>query len=109
MDSKSIQAVVFDMDGTMFNTEDIYDRVSQIVLQRRNKSFSNQLKLKMMGLPGDQAFQIMISHCGLEDSTETLACETHELFRELLPGQIAMMPGLDRLLDFLENIGIYWF
>ncbi len=99
----SIQAVTFDMDGTMFNTEDIYDFVSEMVLQRRNRHFDQELKLKMMGLPGDQAFQIMIDHCGLKDSVQTLAAETHELFTEVLPSQIEKMPGLARLLKFLSE------
>ena len=54
-----IKAVAFDMDGLMFNTEDIYDEVGQIVLSKRGKNFTNDLKLKMMGLPHWAAFAVM--------------------------------------------------
>ena len=33
----SVEAVVFDLDGLMFNTEDIYLQVGSEVLRRRNK------------------------------------------------------------------------
>lgn len=99
-----IKAVVFDMDGLMFNTEDIYDIVSEQVLARRGKRFTSDLKLKMMGLPGDQAFQVMKSECDLDDSIETLANELHQDFLDLLPQKIQMMPGLEALLDRLESL-----
>lgn len=101
-----IKAVVFDMDGLMFNTEDLYDIVSQSLLERRGKQFTNDLKLKMMGLPGPKAFQVMKSECELDDSIETLESELHADFVRLLPAHIQMMPGLLELLNRLEELNI---
>lgn len=101
-----IKAVVFDMDGLMFNTEDLYDIVSQMLLERRGKTFTNDLKLKMMGLPGPQAFQVMKDECDLEDSVSALEKELHTDFFRLLPEHIQMMPGLSSLLERLENLRI---
>lgn len=101
-----IKAVVFDMDGLMFNTEDLYDIVSQSLLERRGKQFTNDLKLKMMGLPGPKAFQVMKTECDLDDSIEALESELHADFFRLLPQHIQMMPGLSALLGLLENLSI---
>jgi len=98
-----IKAVVFDMDGLMFNTEDLYDQVGQTILQKRGQEFTNELKLAMMGLPGPKAFEVMRSRCGLEESVEALQKETDEIFVDLLPDEIQTMPGLDSLLDLLEQ------
>jgi HAD superfamily hydrolase (TIGR01509 family) len=101
-----IEAVAFDMDGLMFNTEDLYDDVGDILLQRRGQRFERTLKLKMMGRPGNEAFGIMKQQCGLADSVEQLREETREIFSELLPARIEMMPGLCSLLEWLEGLGV---
>ena len=90
----------------MFNTEDLYDRVGEILLERRGQSFSRQLKLMMMGLPGPSAFEIMINQCGLSDTAETLQKEADEIFQDMLPAEIKTMPGLELLLEMLENLQI---
>ena len=60
-----IQAVTFDMDGLMFNTEDLYDIVGEKLLNRRGQSFTSELKMAMMGLPGTDAFAVMIERLSL--------------------------------------------
>ena len=44
-----IRAVVFDLDGLMFNTEELYQQVGTELLRRRGKQFTPQLLDKMMG------------------------------------------------------------
>ena len=41
--SSSIKAVVFDLDGLMFNTEDIFNEVGRLVLARRGKEMTREL------------------------------------------------------------------
>lgn len=101
-----IKAIAFDMDGLMFNTEDIYDEVGQIVLSKRGKDFTNDLKLKMMGLPHWAAFEVMKTECELDDTIETLEQEANEAFAKLLPEKIEMLPGLEKLLSHLESENI---
>lgn len=102
----SIKAVIFDMDGLMFNTEDIYNVVGDALLKPRGHEFTLELKLLMMGLPGVKAFDVMVEHCGLKDSAEQLEKESAQLFGDLLPSQVRPMPGLIDLLDRLETCGI---
>ncbi len=106
MNTTKIQAVAFDMDGLMFNTEDLYDEVGQILLQRRGQDFSRELKLEMMGLPGPIAFEIMRTRCNLSDTVPELQTECDAIFLDLLPGRIETMPGLEELLQALEEINI---
>jgi HAD superfamily hydrolase (TIGR01509 family) len=101
-----IQAVVFDMDGLMFNTEDLYDEVGEIMLQRRGLSFTLELKLEMMGLPGDKAFEVLKSRTGLTESVAQLRKETTEIFQDMIPSRIEMMPGLESLLHRLEQTNV---
>ena len=101
-----VSAVAFDMDGLMFNTEDLYDEVGDILLQRRGYRFKRDLKLKMMGLPGPVAFEVMRQWHSLPDSVEQLQRECHEIFSGLLPGRIETMPGLMELLGLVESLGL---
>jgi len=101
-----LEAVVFDMDGLMFNTEDLYNLAGEQLLAPRGHEFTRELKLAMMGLPGNEAFSVMIRHCGLNDSVEQLKNETDAIFQSLLPERIEMMPGLQTLLDAIDNAGL---
>ena len=48
---RAIRAVAFDLDGLMFNTEDLYDEVLDEMLQARGHRFTRELKLSVIGLP----------------------------------------------------------
>ncbi len=101
-----IQAVTFDMDGLIFNTEDIYDEVGGLLCERRGHVFSRELKLKMMGLPGKVAFEVMRRELGIDDSAASLQEETDDIFHDILPARIETMPGLERLLELLDSLKI---
>ena len=101
-----MDAVVFDMDGLMFNSEDVYTLAGSELLRRRGREFTAELKDAMMGLPPRASFEIMIRRHGLTESWDVLARESNEIFLALLPDQLAMMPGLVELLDALEKAGI---
>jgi HAD superfamily hydrolase (TIGR01509 family) len=101
-----MRAVVFDMDGLMFNTEDIYTLVGTELLRRRGHLFTDELKKEMMGVPPQQSFQIMIRRIGLETTWQELAAESNRLFLAIVDQYIQPMPGLLELLDRLEAAGI---
>lgn len=97
-----IQAVAFDMDGLLVNTEELYTQVGMTLLQRRGKLFTRELKNAMTGLPGPKAFAVMIEREQLTDSIEQLAAESYEIFGSILPTQLRLLPGVLELLTSLE-------
>ncbi len=101
-----MRAIVFDMDGLMFNTEDVYTAVGTELLRRRGRAFTTELKNAMMGLRPQPGFEAMIRHCNLGDTWQQLAAESNQLFISLLNARLAPMPGLLELLDALERAGI---
>ncbi len=98
----TIRAVTFDMDGLMFNTEDLFDQVGSRLLSRRGHVFSLEVKLKTMGLPGPKAFEVLQREFDLSETYEAFQSEIDEIFSEILPGQLQTMPGLFQLLELLE-------
>jgi HAD superfamily hydrolase (TIGR01509 family) len=99
-------ALVFDMDGLMFNTEELYEFVADEILRRRGKQCSGELIDAMMGRQPPVAIQIMIDWCQLDDTVQEIAAETEAIFAEILESRLATMPGLLELLDAAEATGI---
>ena len=97
------RAVVFDLDGLMFNTEELYQFVGAEILRRRDREFSPELLDAMMGRPDPVALQIMIDWHDLEDTVQGLAAESDEVFDAILEERLEPMPGLLELLNALER------
>jgi HAD superfamily hydrolase (TIGR01509 family) len=100
------RAVIFDMDGVMFNTEDVYFEVGRQLMRRRGCEYSPQLNDAVMGCSPQVCFETMIRWHGLSDRWEAMAAESEDLFISLLDGYLAPLPGLWELLDALETAGI---
>ncbi|MDX1963288.1 MAG: HAD family phosphatase [Pirellulales bacterium] len=100
--SEPILAVVFDHDGLIFNTEELYQQVGTQLLARRGKTFDLELLDQIMGRPPQVSFPLMINYHGLTDTPEQLARESTEIFTGILDDQLQTMPGLLELLELLE-------
>ena len=98
-----LRAVVFDLDGLMFNTEDLYFQVGSTVLARRGCEFTDELLDQMMGRQAAKALQIMIDYHDLDTTVPLLASESMEVMRGLLLEHLEPMPGLLPLLAALES------
>ena len=103
---KLLRAVTFDLDGLMFNTEELYQEVGGTLLARRGKQITGELLDKMMGRKSNVALALMIEHHQLDATPEQLAAETAEIFGGILPGRLAPMPGLLELLAALEAANV---
>jgi HAD superfamily hydrolase (TIGR01509 family) len=106
MGPDQLRAVVFDLDGLMFNTEELYFEVGTELLRRRGRVLTQELLNQMMGRPSRVALQIMIDLNGLNDTVEILQSETDEIFGDLLETRLSPMPGLLELLEALEFAGL---
>jgi HAD superfamily hydrolase (TIGR01509 family) len=106
LNSAPIEAVVFDLDGLMFDTEVLYDEVGDILLRRRGYRFTPELKRRMMGRPARISLQMMIDDHGLDTTVDQLQAESDELFAGILPTRLAPMPGLEPLLVALETAAL---
>jgi HAD superfamily hydrolase (TIGR01509 family) len=102
----SVRAVVFDMDGLMFNSEDVYHEVGTELMRRRGCEFTRELCDAIMGRPPRDCFEMMIQWHGLDERWQAMAAESEAIFIDLLDGWLATMPGLLELLDRLESAEI---
>jgi HAD superfamily hydrolase (TIGR01509 family) len=101
-----LRAVTFDLDGLMFNTEELYQEVGAKILERRGKKITGELLDQMMGRKSNIALQVMIDWHQLDATPALLAEESAAIFDDLLPTRLQPMPGLIALLAGLEAAGI---
>lgn len=101
--SPDIAAVVFDLDGLLVNTEDLYQDVGTELLRRRGRTFDGDLLDAMMGRPQAVALATMIDWHGLDDTVDMLAAETKEVFQSLLASRLEPMPGAVTLVNRLSE------
>jgi HAD superfamily hydrolase (TIGR01509 family) len=101
-----IRAVVFDLDGLMFNTEDVFNHAGRLLLQRRGRELTHDLLSQMMGRRAPEAFAILVETHGLDETVPDLLDEATDIFRGLLETRLAPMPGLFELLERIEQRGL---
>jgi HAD superfamily hydrolase (TIGR01509 family) len=101
-----LKAVVFDLDGLLLNTEELYNDVGAEMLRRRGRQWTPELLDAMMGRPSAVALQIMIDWHRLDATVDDLREESDAIFGHLLDTRLAPMPGAIELLGALECAGI---
>jgi HAD superfamily hydrolase (TIGR01509 family) len=101
-----IQAVALDMDGLTLNTEDLYEEVGLELMARRGKSYRDEVRQQMMGLPAPQAYAVLIQAEGLTESWQELQKESNAIFETILSERVQPMPGLLELLDELDRLAL---
>jgi len=100
------QAAAFDMDGLMFDTEDVYWKAADALLRRRGEVYTDELCAAVMGRPPRYCFETFINRFGFHETWQELEAESETLFLEFLKEGYSAMPGLYGLLDRLEEAGL---
>ena len=78
------QAVAFDMDGLMFETESVYYRAAETLLSRRGYHYTQSLCDEVMGRPPEYCFRRFIEVFSLPEDWRALQKESEDIFIELL-------------------------
>lgn len=97
------RAVVFDLDGLMVNTEEMYIEVGHRLLEPWGHTYDDELRHRMMGLPARVALELMIGHHQLDITLEALSEKSSALVDEHIETRLEAMPGLFELLSWLEE------
>jgi pseudouridine 5'-phosphatase len=101
-EAQPLKAVVFDLDGLIVNTEDLYERVVDQMLADRGKTHDRELRRLMMGRPLIESFRVMVEYHALPDLLEDLETECREIFAEIMGTSLSTMPGFRELAAELE-------
>lgn len=97
------KAVAFDMDGLMFDTEDVYWKAAEVLLKRRGHVYTQELSDEIIGRTPEACFRRFKEVFSLPETWQELQQESEDLFLELLDDGFSAMPGLEVLLTHLEE------
>ena len=100
------KAVAFDLDGLMFNTEDIFEIAGRELMSRRGKVMTEECHHAMLGRRPEEAFAALKRLMDIDEPMEVLFTETREIFESLIDDHLAPMPGLFELLAEIDERGI---
>lgn len=99
----SIRAVVFDLDGLMFDTEALFFRVSSEMLAARGKAFTPEIMRAMIGRRSVEAGHMLKMMTGLDEPVDALLADVRKRFYAEMETAVHPTPGLFHLLDHLGH------
>jgi beta-phosphoglucomutase-like phosphatase (HAD superfamily) len=99
-------AVIFDMDGLMFDTQCIYDRAyDEIMMERYGCKAPMEMHLAMMGSSGEDIIAAAASFMPEGADARSFIREGFDRVAELVKTELAARPGLEVILPYLEAKG----
>ncbi|KAJ7317690.1 hypothetical protein JRQ81_003852 [Phrynocephalus forsythii] len=94
--------VLFDMDGTLLNTETLYTFILEDLCGRFGKKFTWEEKTLIMGRIEGEALDILRNRLGLPLTTEEIFHEILQKKKELFP-TTSLLPGVEKLVRHLHQ------
>ena len=98
-----IKAVCFDLDGLMFNTENVFYVSSEVLLKRRGMQMSKEVMDVMLGRRPLESFRAFCDYLGIDEEPADLLRESRVIFHEMLDDHLRPMTGLFELLNLIES------
>ena len=86
----AVEAVIFDMDGVLVDSEPLHFATTNLVLARRGAAIDRAFYDSRLGLPELEFFRDVVAHLGLRDPPGDLA-------RERIRESLAALAGADLL------------
>jgi HAD superfamily hydrolase (TIGR01509 family) len=103
---KKLEAVVFDMDGVIIDSEPLWSEAERQLLARRNLTYTEQLKPLLMGLDSREAVRILKKHYDLGEPVEELVHERNQLVSELIQQRGQPIPHALELIQRVRDVGL---
>ncbi len=100
------QAVIFDMDGLLVDSEPVWMFVEDAMLVARGKTPSDAIHSNFVGLRMRDFWQGMCSAYELSDDIEDLCAEVISEMTAVIPEKVTARPGARELLAYLYQRGI---
>lgn len=98
-----VRACLFDMDGLLINTEDLYTLSDNLALNKYGRPpLPWSIKAKLQGRPGPEANKIFLEWAKLPITQEQYQDEVSVLRRDIFPAT-KLLPGVPELLASLTS------
>jgi HAD superfamily hydrolase (TIGR01509 family) len=101
-----LAAVVFDMDGTLLDTEKLYEQVMMDVARDMGRTLTEALHLSLVGTPAEEGDRLICEAFGPEFQVEDFRHRVHHGLEVLAVQGVPLKRGALELLTFLRARGV---
>jgi HAD superfamily hydrolase (TIGR01509 family) len=103
---KPVEAVIFDMDGLLFDTESVFLSAMQREAQEHGVVISHSFYTSVIGLAREHTLTRLREELGADFPAEDFHAASHHRFKQLLQTELQMKPGVVSMLDTLDRLGL---
>ena len=101
-----LEAVLFDMDGVIIDSEPLWSEAERQLLARRKLLYSPELKAVLMGRDSREAVGLLIEYYNLSESVDDIIKERNQLIAELFREFLQPIPHAVDLIRSARDSGI---
>jgi HAD superfamily hydrolase (TIGR01509 family) len=96
-----IEAVIFDLDGSLIDSEHVWDEVRQELAKERGGRWSDSASRDMMGMSSIEWSRYMRDVVGLDEDPEEISAEVVRRLEERYHEELPIIPGSEEALELL--------
>jgi HAD superfamily hydrolase (TIGR01509 family) len=100
-----IEAVVFDLDGVLLDTEELWDEARRQITEERGGRWRGDAQRDMMGMSSPEWSRYMVEVLAVPDPPEEISAEVVERLESLYRERLPLVPGA---LEAVQRIGEVW-
>ena len=101
----SFRAVIFDMDGTLLDSERLSERAWDAAAREVGERVTREIFLKMVGHRSDDCMTILEREVGRALPRERIVASAREHYARLVDAGVPLMPGAREMFDFARSRG----
>jgi HAD superfamily hydrolase (TIGR01509 family) len=90
-----IRAVVFDLDGVLLASEEVWDAVRERYVRDRGGRYDDEVQRAMMGMSAPEWSRYLHEEAGVPDEPEAINRAVVDRMLEAYRGELPLLPGAD--------------
>ena len=103
---RDIEAVIFDLDGTLIDSMWVWKSIDMEYLGKRNISVPRELNKELEGMSFEEVAEFFKDRFDIEDSVEEIVAEWNKMAWDKYENEVKLKPGVREFLKYLKNNNI---